>query len=215
MFLVSTPTIQGLSRIEREYEASDQRRFFVPCPHCGALQWLRFERLRWEKGKPETAHYHLRGLRRRDRGASQDGDARGRRVAGDRATASDPTARSASTSRRSIRRWAGCPGSEIAREWEAAQATDEAKRSFKNSVLGETWVETGEAPDWQRLYERREDWQIGTVPTRRAVPDRRRRRSEGPDRGRVWAWGRGLESWLVDHVVIEGGPERAESWDQL
>jgi len=35
VFLVSTPTIKGLSRIEREYEASDQRRFFVGCPHCG------------------------------------------------------------------------------------------------------------------------------------------------------------------------------------
>ena len=52
VFLVSTPTIRGLSRIEREYEASDQRRFFVPCPHCGAMQWLKFERLRWEKGRP-------------------------------------------------------------------------------------------------------------------------------------------------------------------
>ena len=48
--------------------------------------------------------------------------------------------------------------------WEAAQATDEAKRSFQNGVLGETWIEIGEAPDWQRLYERREGWRIGTVP---------------------------------------------------
>jgi phage terminase large subunit GpA-like protein len=24
----------GASAIEREYEASDQRRYFVPCPHC-------------------------------------------------------------------------------------------------------------------------------------------------------------------------------------
>ena len=32
VFLVSTPTIRGLSRIEREYEASDQRRYHVPCP---------------------------------------------------------------------------------------------------------------------------------------------------------------------------------------
>ena len=31
----------------------------------------------------------------------------------------------------------------------------------------------------------------------------------------VWAWGRGLESWLVDHIVIEGGPEHAETWDEL
>jgi len=37
-FLVSTPTIAGRSRIEREYAASDQRRYFLPCPHCNAMQ---------------------------------------------------------------------------------------------------------------------------------------------------------------------------------
>jgi phage terminase large subunit GpA-like protein len=31
----------------------------------------------------------------------------------------------------------------------------------------------------------------------------------------VWAWGRGLESWLIDHVVIDGGPERTEAWATL
>ena len=31
----------------------------------------------------------------------------------------------------------------------------------------------------------------------------------------VWAWGRGLESWLVDHLVIDGGPEQPASWDAL
>lgn len=61
VFLVSTPTIRGLSRIEREFEASDQRRFFVPCPHCQQMQWLKFERLRWQKGRPETAEYHCEG----------------------------------------------------------------------------------------------------------------------------------------------------------
>jgi phage terminase large subunit GpA-like protein len=30
----------------------------------------------------------------------------------------------------------------------------------------------------------------------------------------VWAWGRGLESWLVDHIVVEGGPEHAETWER-
>jgi phage terminase large subunit GpA-like protein len=38
VLLGSTPTIHGISRIEREYEASDQRRYFVPCPHCGHMQ---------------------------------------------------------------------------------------------------------------------------------------------------------------------------------
>jgi phage terminase large subunit GpA-like protein len=57
IFIVSTPTISGASAIEREYEASDQRRYFVPCPHCSHRQWLRFEQLRWEKGQPDTAAY--------------------------------------------------------------------------------------------------------------------------------------------------------------
>jgi phage terminase large subunit GpA-like protein len=74
-------------------------------------------------------------------------------------------ARLGSTSRRCIHPVGWFTWADIARMWEAAQATDEAKRSFKNGVLGLTWVETGEAPDWQRFYERREPWQIGTVPS--------------------------------------------------
>ena len=82
-------------------------------------------------------------------------------------------------------------------------------------MLGETWAETGEAPDWLRLYERREDWRIGTVPTGglflTAGADVQKDRIEVS----VWAWGRGLESWLVDHRVIDGGPEEPEAWAAL
>ena len=44
------------------------------------------------------------------------------------------------------------------RAWDAAQGSDEAIKAFRNTILGETWVETGEAPDWQRLADRREAW---------------------------------------------------------
>jgi len=64
VFIVSTPTIRGISRIERGYEASDQRRYFVPCSHCGHVQWLRFGRLRWDKGRPDTAAYHCKRCER-------------------------------------------------------------------------------------------------------------------------------------------------------
>jgi phage terminase large subunit GpA-like protein len=212
ILLGSTPTIHGLSRIEREYEASDQRRYFVPCPHCGEMQWLRFERLRWEKGKPETAHYECSSCD----GRIEEQHKTAMLAAGEwrpTAEAKDPGTIgfhiSALYSPVGWFSWA-----DIARMREAA-TTDEAKRSFKNSVLGETWVETGEAPDWQRLYERRETWQIGTVPRGglflTAGADVQKDRIEVD----VWAWGRGLESWLVDHIVVEGGPEHAETWNTL
>ena len=57
ILLVSTPKTKSLSRIQREYEASDQRRYFVPCPHCGEHQTLELENLRWPEGRPREAEY--------------------------------------------------------------------------------------------------------------------------------------------------------------
>lgn len=47
-FTVSTPTVKGLSKIEKAWERSDQRRYHVPCPHCSHEQWLRWEQIRWQ-----------------------------------------------------------------------------------------------------------------------------------------------------------------------
>ena len=213
VFLVSTPTIRGLSRIEREYESSDQRRFFVPCPHCGQAQWLKFDRLRWEKGRPETAEYLCEGCE----AAIAEHHKTAMLAAGEwRATAeaADPgTVGYHLSALYSPVGWLGWD--RIARAWEAAQGSDEAIKAFRNTILGETWVETGEAPDWQRLADRREHWKPGTVPERglflTAGADVQKDRIEID----VWAWGRGLESWLVDHVIIEGGAGDPACWQQL
>ncbi len=68
VYLVSTPTVKDVSRIEREYLATDQRRYFIPCPACGHMDFLTWQgrdwlgsdkgshhRIQWEEGKPETA----------------------------------------------------------------------------------------------------------------------------------------------------------------
>jgi phage terminase large subunit GpA-like protein len=213
VFLVSTPTIRGLSRIEREYEASDQRRFFVPCPHCGHAQWLKFDRLRWQKGKPETAEYHCEGCERpiaehHKTAMLEGGEWRAT------ATAADPTTvgyhLSALYSPIGWLSW-----ERIVRAWDAAQGSDEAIKAFRNTILGETWVETGEAPDWQRLADRRETWPAGTVPAGglflTAGADVQKDRIEVD----VWAWGRGSTSWLIDHRVLEGGPGDPVCWQRL
>ena len=57
ILLTSTPTVKDFSRIESEYLRSDQRRFYVPCPACGAMEWLKWGQLKWVDGKPETARY--------------------------------------------------------------------------------------------------------------------------------------------------------------
>ncbi len=44
-----SPTVKGECRIGREYEASDQRKCFVACPHCDHEQILTWGHVRWEK----------------------------------------------------------------------------------------------------------------------------------------------------------------------
>ena len=44
---ISTPGIRGVSRIEALWEVSDQRRYHVPCPHCGHEQPLEWSGLQW------------------------------------------------------------------------------------------------------------------------------------------------------------------------
>ena len=211
--LVSTPTIAGQSRIEREYQASDQRRFFVPCPHCGEMQWLRFENLRWDKGQPETAAYHCDGCgaaipERFKTGMLAGGEWRATAEARNGFTVGFHL--SALYSPVGMLSWA-----EIAADWEAAQGDDQAIKTFKNTVLGETWQERGEAPDWQRLYDRREVWKPGHIPAGglfcTAGVDVQRDRIEVS----VWAWGRDKQSWLIDHRILPGNPFEAAVWRDL
>ena len=54
ILLMSTPTIKGISRIEKAFFESDQRHYHVPCPHCGEFQTLQWELIRWQQDKPET-----------------------------------------------------------------------------------------------------------------------------------------------------------------
>ena len=63
--------MKGTSRIEKAYEESDQRRYYVPCPHCGEFQVLEWGGpetpygIKWDKdengeGIPESAYYVCR-----------------------------------------------------------------------------------------------------------------------------------------------------------
>jgi phage terminase large subunit GpA-like protein len=217
--LVSTPTIRGASRIETAYAESDQRQYWVPCPSCGTHQVLVWSQVRWEsvagghasgEHAPETARYHC--------AACDAAWSDAQRWAAIR--------RGEWRARAPFHGIAGFHLSEIYSSWvrleamvraflSARAAGDEAMKTFVNTSLGETWMETGEAPDWRRLADRREAWKPGTVPAGglflTAGADVQKDRIEVD----VWAWGRGLESWLVEHLVIEGGPEHARAWDQL
>ena len=217
LLIVSTPTIAGASAIEREYAASDQRRYFVPCPHCGARQWLRFEQLQWERGRPEGAVYRCEACERpiaeHHKGWMLE-HGEWRALAPEQAGKTAGFHLSSLYSPLGWRAWR-----DIAAAWDAAARSERksalAIKTFKNTELGETWVEEGEAPEWQRLLERREGYRLGTVPAGglllTAGADVQKDRIEIS----VWAFGRGKSSWLVEHRVLWGDTARDAVWQAL
>lgn len=215
IFLVSTPKFAGRSTIEREYQASNQQRYFVPCPHCGHMQFLRFENLRWTKGKPKTAAYHCESCG----AAATEANKTEMLARGEwrpTATAEDPLSvgfhLSSLYSPVGWMSWA-----EVAAAWEKAMAAGpDAIKAFKNTVLGEPWQEAGSAPDWERLFERREPFQMGIVPAGALVLTAAVDVQASPARLElaVWGWAAGYESWLVDTAVIDGDPGSDSAWSK-
>jgi len=110
---------------------------------------------------------------------------------------------------------------DIAREYEEAKREHEQEkkteklRTFTNTVLGKTFEEPGEAPEWKRLYLRREDYKMGTVPegvlflTCGADVQKDRIELE------VVGWGMKKESWSIEYQVLHGDPAKEEVWNML
>ncbi len=209
IFLVSTPTIQGFSRIEIEYEKSDKRRFWVPCPECGEYQVLIEARLQWEKGKPETALYycaHCGGGIQSHKKRWMNGQGEWR--------AEEPGAGKAAGFHLSGLYSPWLTWQQIA-ERKIAARDDAAMKVYVNTIEARTWTESGEAPEWQRLYDRREDYRPCTVPAEglflTAGVDVQDNRLELE----IVAWGRERESWSVDYRVLQGRPSDKDVWNAL
>jgi phage terminase large subunit GpA-like protein len=212
VFLVSTPKITGMSRIESAYEESDQRKYWVPCPTCREFQILKFAQLRWPKGDPQSAVYICEHCGQEIRNHQKHSMlARGEWRAG--AKGDGRTAGFHISSLYSPVGWFSW--GDAAKQFEQAQKNPALLQVFVNTVLGETWTLLGEAPEWQKLYDRREDYKVGLVPRGglflTAGADVQKDRIEVE----IAAWGRGKESWSVDYRVFEGDTSRAAVWEKL
>lgn len=216
-YVVSTPTIDGQSKIAEEYENSDQREFQVPCPHCKHFQTLKFTSLQWPKGKPSEASYFCDGC--------------GEEILEFEKTemlnqgvwvAKNPGHETIGFFINSLYSPIGWYSwGDIARDYEEAKREYETEkktekmRTFTNTVLGETYKEMGDAPEWERLYHRREAYEIGTVPEGviflTAGADVQKDRIEVE----LVGWGQNKESWSIDYQTFQGSPSSSKVWKDL
>ena len=212
----STPTIKGASRIEKLYEQSDMRRYFVPCPHCGVEQVLEWESLTWPgKGKEgarqdSTACYYVCLSSCEILEAEKPAMLRaGRWVK----TNPNPSPRTAGFQLSSLYSpWLKWP--EIIESFLKAAKNPELLKAFTNTRLGRTYEMTGETVDEKALINRRVVYPA-RVPAGALVltcgVDVQANRIEYE----IVGWGENDRSWSIDYGVLRGNPALPELWAQL
>jgi phage terminase large subunit GpA-like protein len=223
-YKVSTPTIEGFSRIWREYESSDMRKYLVCCPDCGHEQELVWQddkgtyRIIWDRAEdgshlPDTAKYQCRaceyligeefkmGMLTKGRWAALHPE-RGAKKAGFHI----------SQLYSPFVTWAS-----IAKKFLKAQHSPSLLKAFVNTCLGLPFEETGERIDQHYLSKRVERYGKDGVD----VPHGVALLTAGVDvqGGRlecvVWGWGKELRSWAIDWKQFHGDTGQLEVWVQL
>jgi phage terminase large subunit GpA-like protein len=236
IYRTSTPTERGPRKIWGFWLASDQRRYYVPCPHCREPQVLVWDQFRYETSKvweltdldsgeirevaPETA-----GAKMRDTGELIDvwyecAHCRERidehhktaMLAGGRWVAERPEVKGHAgfhlPSFYSPLGWYSW-ASIVKKRIEADKdPTGVLLKQWTNETAGEPYVEKGDEVSDLALKARAEkDYRLGSVPMGGLVLTASVDVQGNRLEAKVKAWGRGEESWLVAYEVIFGDTE--------
>lgn len=212
ILVVSTPTLSGRSVIQREFLASDQRYYMVPCPECDHRQRLTWEGLDWREG-PEGEPLDVRY---RCEGCGSLLEDRQKRVMLERGewVATQPSRGIAGFHVSALyspwRTW-----TQVVESYVENRDKPETRKPWVNTVLGECYEEHEERIEAHEIEDRAEVYPIGTAPTPclvlTAAVDVQDNRLEVLVKG----WSHEGESWAVDLHMLTGDPRRGQVWRDL
>jgi phage terminase large subunit GpA-like protein len=195
---------------------SDQRRYFVPCPDCGHMQYLRWANIRWSDNDPETAAYCCESCgvlipHSQKRWMVERGEWRATApMKGRHAGFHIWAAYSYSPN-------AGWP--HLVAEFLESKTNPEALKTFVNTVLGECWEEEYSAKvGADGLAARAEGYAPGRLPTGALVVTAGVDVQDNRIAVTLVGWGPTTgneEAWVIDHLEIYGDPGRPQLWAQL
>lgn len=223
-YYVSTPTIDGQSRIHQLYQRSDRRQYHVPCPHCGEFQPLEWKNFRYKAEPPDDAAVDGEKLDQvvsawyicRECGAVIEEGHKTDMLSTGKWIAQRPGIKG-------VRGYhinalyapigLGLGWKIVAQKWVNSQGDTAELKAFVNTYLGEVWKEIGDSVEAVSLISRletyaREDLPLSVVT---AGVDIQKDRIEFS----LVGWGHGEEGWLLDHVILPGDTAQPEVWVDL
>lgn len=217
-FVPTTPLREGSSPIESLIASLEESRVWhVPCPRCGTYQELVLEHLRYRMPSGQIPEVvpgvgyecaqcnRLWDAEREQHAILREGQWVRERDEGDLSVGFRLPGLSVSWIP-----WGRVVSMDLKTRGDAV-----ARQDFVNTVLGLAYTEPREAPPWEPLYERRQEYRVGVVqPGCRFLTmavDVQQDRLEVEIRG----WGRDLRYWSLLYRVLVGDPLADQVWQDL
>lgn len=215
-FANSTPTVADNSRIWPLWLDSTMDRYFVPCVHCGHMQYLRWSQVVYPAGKPEAAAYLCE---HEDCGALTEEKNKPEFLAAGHWRATHPE-------REAIIKGFHINGlytpiglgdswGKHAVAWERARGSPSKTQVFLNTRMGETHKGERKLVAWEEVKRRAEPYPLREVP--RGVLILTSGTDVQADRleTQVLGFGRDGRVTVLDYAVHRGDPTRGEVWAEL
>lgn len=209
VFIASSPSIHGVSKIESEYLSGNQKEWWCQCESCDEWSLWDFANVVFEERKPETAKLTCKLCGSIfDQSAVRRMSAKGEWRAGTDAPARTDTS--------SYRIWAihsqTLSMEEIVRKFLAAKGTPSELQVFTNTVLAETWQLHSQTMDKTDLLQQCDSYTVDNLPEGAyaviLTVDVQNNRLEYY----LSAWGANEEHYGIILNRSRGDPSNIETW---
>ena len=213
-YITSTPTMKGMSRIEKEFENSDQRWFHVPCQFCWAYQTITWDKLKFDSKDHDTAAETVRMICEKC-GMEIYEHHKTEMLAAGQWRPTNPKGKYPGFHLSALYSPLGWYSWRQAVEEHLATLGDPLKRKvWTNTVLAELWDEDTVTIDHHWLMKRREKY-VAEVPAGVLVLTLGVDTQDDRLEATVFGFGLDYETWIIEHFIFPGDPDQPQVWKDL
>lgn len=209
IILVSTPTVKGVSRIEKAYEDSTKEIYCLPCPECGEYQQIKHAHIQHIKENEKLIDVQAAC----EHCGAMSPEIDWKKQAGKWIAQAEHSKCRGFHLNEYISPWR--KWFDIETDFLEAKKSPETLKTFVNTSLGETWDEDdGEKIDSDLLYARREHYPA-QVPIENCIITCAIDTQDDRFEIEFVAWVAGEESYRLSYERLYGDLSRPEIWKLL